>query len=116
MKTPSDYKAGYEKAKARNPELATKYIKYMLVGDPEAEQVIRDLSPFGSKRSNQLISAAMDGKEDELRNGPESLSAFIEKMKIIPSWFDPQAVLPACTLFYRYPYAFTAIIGRCWPR
>ena len=111
MQIPSDYKAGHEKAKARSPELATKYIKYMLVGDTEAEQVIRDLRPLGGQRSSQLISAAMNGKEDELRSAPASLSAFIEKMKIIPDWFDPKAVLPACSLFYRYPYAFTGALA-----
>ena len=105
---PSDYIEGYEKAKAIDPDLAATYIEHLNVGDPEADAVIEDLSSLGRAESARFINAAMEQQEDVLRDAPESLRAFFERLETRPDWFSPDAVLPGCRIFYRHPYVFTA--------
>ena len=105
---PSDYIEGYEKAKAIDPDLAATYIEHLNVGDPEADAVIEDLSSLGRAESARFIHAAMEQQEDVLRDAPESLRAFFERLETRPDWFSPDAVLPGCRIFYRHPYVFTA--------
>ena len=105
---PSDYIEGYEKAKAIDPDLAATYIEHLNVGDPEADAVIEDLISLGRAESARFINAAMEQQEDVLRDAPESLRAFFERLETRPDWFSPDEVLPGCRIFYRYPYVFTA--------
>ena len=108
MQIPSDYLEGYEKARAIDPELAATYIEHLNVGDPEADAVIEDLSSLGRAESARFIQAAMEQQEDVLRDAPESLRTFFERLETRPDWFSPDAALPGRRIFYRYPYVFTA--------
>ena len=38
MRIPTDYTQGYEKARAISPDVADKYVKHTLIGDPLAEE------------------------------------------------------------------------------
>ena len=39
MRIPTDYTQGYEKARAISPDVADKYVKHTLIGDPLAEEM-----------------------------------------------------------------------------
>ena len=108
MQTPSDYLEGYEKARAIDPELAATYIEHLNVGDPEADAVVEDLNSLGRAESARFIEAAMEQKEDVLRDAPESLVTFFERLETPPDWFSSDAALTGSRIFYRYPYVFTA--------
>ena len=108
MQIPSDYTEGYEKARIHDPELAAAYIEHLNVGDPDADAVIDDLNSLGRAESARFIEAAMEQKEDVLRDAPESLRTFFERLETPPDWYDPEAVLPGRRIFYGYPYVFTA--------
>ena len=41
MQIPIAYQPGYEEARASNPELADKYIEHTLIGDPEADALVK---------------------------------------------------------------------------
>lgn len=108
MQVPLDYVAGYDKARVLDPELADTYVSHLLIGDPDADAVVEDLSSLGQKESNRFIEAAMEQSEDVMRDAPESLRTFFARMDTPPEWFDPAATLPGSRLFYRFPYVFTA--------
>ena len=72
MKIPTDYQAGYEKARAVFPDVADNYVAHIFVGDPLGEAVTDDLSKFGARKSGLLIQAAMEGDEEALRDAPGS--------------------------------------------
>ena len=110
MKTqiPTDYITGYEKAQAVDAELASAYVAHTQVGDPGADAVVQDLGLLSRDDSARLINAALEQDEDGLRAAPESLKTFIARLETPPDWFDFDATLPGCNVFYKNWYAFTA--------
>ncbi len=74
MNMPTDYKPGYEKAHAIEPDIADKYIAHTHLGDPLAEAMTEDLAALGERESARLIQAAMENEgEEALRDAPASL-------------------------------------------
>ncbi len=89
MKIPSDYKAGYEKARAVAPEMADNYIAHTLIGDPEGDALMEELKDMGQHGSSRFISMAMENIDGpELRDAPSSLVKFIQGMHPPPDWVD----------------------------
>ena len=108
MQIPSDYVEGYERARLRDPELADIYVSHLVIGDPEADQVVKDLAMASQEDSARFIGAAMEQDETVTRDAPKSLRTFFERLDTPPEWFDSAATLPGSRLFYRFPYVFTA--------
>ena len=63
MSIPSDYNAGYEKARAVAPDIATNYVAHTLIGDPLGEAMTEDLAELGEAESGRLIRAAMNSED-----------------------------------------------------
>ena len=99
---PSDYIAGYERARAVNAELADKYVAHTLIGDPEADALIEELAPLGQLQSSRLINAAMTMKDMEaLIDAPPILMDFFEKAARPPDWVDLDEFDPGVRMFHR---------------
>ena len=102
MNTPTDYRKGYEKARAVAPEIADKYIAHMHIGDPLGEAMTEDLAELSSERSRRLIQAAMNEEDKEaLRDAPASLREFFREAETPPEWLDYSALAPAVRMFHR---------------
>ena len=72
MNIPTDYRPGYEKARAVAPDIADNYVAHTLIGDPLGEAMTEDLSELSSAESRRLIEAAMNQEgEEALRNAPD---------------------------------------------
>ena len=108
MQIPSDFVVGYEKARLRDPELAARYVSHLYVGDPDADLVVEDMASLSQEDSARFIQAAMEQDQAVMRDAPESLKTFFERLDTPPDWFDIEATLPGSRLFYRFPYVFTA--------
>ncbi|MDE0155926.1 MAG: oxygenase MpaB family protein [Gammaproteobacteria bacterium] len=108
MQIPSDYTEGYEKARRVDPDLANLYVQHLNIGDPDADPVVDDMASLSQEDSTEFIKAAMEQNETVMRDAPESLRTFFERLDTPPDWFDPAATLPGSELFYRFPYVFTA--------
>ena len=108
MRIPSDFVDGYEKARLRDPELADRYVSHLFVGDPDADRVVEDMASLSQDDQADFIKAAMEQDQTGMRDAPESLKAFFERLDTPPEWFDLEATLPGSRLFYRFPYVFTA--------
>ena len=106
MRIPSAYQAGYEKAAALNPDLASKYIAYTVVDDPVVDAVIEALEPFPYPEVERFIIAGMEQDEKTLAEAPRLLRDFFEGLESPPAWFDRDAVLPGRQAFHRYSDLF----------
>ena len=101
MKVPSDYVAGYEKARAIDPELADNYVAHTTLGDPVADALMEDLSTIGQRETGRLIQAAMNQDDSGLRDAPQSLLDFFESCNTVPDWIDFDAFIPGIRMFHR---------------
>ena len=99
---PTDYKSGYEKARAVAPEIADRYIEHTLIGDPLAEAMTEDLQQFSAEEQTRLIQAAMNEEgEEALRDAPASLREFFRDAETPPEWLDYAEFAPAVRMFYK---------------
>ena len=99
---PTDYRPGYEKARAIAPDIADKYIEHTLIGDPLGEEMAEDLAAFSPLESRRFIEAAMNEEgEEALRNAPASLLRFFRDTETRPEWLDYSAFTPSVRMFFR---------------
>ena len=102
MHIPSDYKLGYEKARAVAPDIADQYVAHTLIGDPLAEAMTEDLAEFTLEESGRFIQGAMDQEgEEALRDAPASLRRFFKEAETPPEWLDYSAFAPGVRMFHR---------------
>ena len=102
MFIPTDYRQGYEKARAVAPAIADKYIAHTLIGDPLGEAMANDLKAFSPAEARRLIEAAMNEEgEEALRNAPASLLEFFRDAETTPEWLDYAAFAPSVRMFHR---------------
>ena len=106
MQIPSSYQPGYEKALLTDPDLAKTYIQHTLIGDPDADALINGLVSIDEKQQSEFIRAGMDLDEEKLRDAPQVVRAFFEKIGTPPAWFDPESVYPGCRGFQAYSDLF----------
>ena len=102
MDVPTDYVAGYERARAIDPALADLYIAHTRVGDPQADAVAAYLDGLPRAESVEIIRQAMESPEDDhlLRQHPP-VRDFILSIDQTPDWVDPDAFHAAYGLFHR---------------
>ena len=102
MFVPSDYREGYEKARAVAPDIAENYIAHTLIGDLLGEAMTADLAELGTTESRRLIEAAMQQEDKEaLRDAPASLREFFRDAETPPEWLDYAAFAPSVRMFHR---------------
>lgn len=102
MEIPSDYAAGYEKAKVIDPDLAFNYVAHASIGDPEADAVVEELSSLDPDESARHIRTALEGGDgDSLRELPPALANLITGLETPPDWVDPAAFTPGIRMFHR---------------
>ena len=89
LEIPSDYVAGYERARLIEPEKAATYVAHTTIGDPEADPVVDLLFSMQGNERNRLVQGCMDQDEQIMRDAPEPVLNFFEKLDEVPEWFDP---------------------------
>ena len=102
MSIPTDYREGYETARAVAPDIADNYIAHTLIGDSLGEAMMEDLAELSSTDSRRLIEAAMNQEgEEALRNAPASLREFFRDAETPPEWLDYAAFVPSVRMFHK---------------
>ena len=89
LEIPSDYVAGYERARLIEPEKAATYVAHTTIGDPEADPVVDLLFSMQGNERNRLVQGCMNQDEQIMRDAPEPVLKFFEKLDEVPEWFDP---------------------------
>ena len=100
MIVPSAYRAGYDKARALDPELATRYVRHTVIGDPVADAAIEALAPFNVADAHRFIHAGMERDASVLAGAPRAFRDFFADIDDPPAWFDPDSVLPGRRAFH----------------
>ena len=99
---PACYVDGYKAARALDPDLAERYIRYTTLGDPLADQAVEQLAVVVEPQHvHQTIGRTVDRYYDPPRDTPEALRELIESSAIVPDWFDPAIAMKATRAFLR---------------
>ena len=101
LKIPSDYTTGYERARALEPETASNYVAHTVIGDPEADAAIEQLSALDPGEAGRFIKAGMDQDYKGLAGAPPALRELFENLRSPPDWVDPSAFIPGVRMFHR---------------
>ena len=102
MEVPSEYKAGYEKARFVDREVADNYIAHTQIGDPIVDAVVEELASLPQSEASQFLSAGMDEDREGMRNAPQLLrDFFIDSPPPDPEWLDHSAFAPGVRAFQR---------------
>jgi len=109
MKIPSDYKAGYEKARLVDQEAADNYIAHTWIGDPVMDTIVEELESLPQQKVHQFIRAGMEEDPSGLRDAPKSLRDFlVDAPQPDPDWLDHDAFGPGVRAFQRNSVAILA--------
>ena len=99
---PTDYRAGYEKARQLAPEVAANYVAHTLIGDPLADALMEDLSRVSMQEQALLFQAALQEQDrDYLADAPSSAKEFFEDTEKVPAWVDFDSFIPGIRMFHR---------------
>ena len=99
---PTDYTAGYAKARLVDKEAADNYIAHTQVGDPVMDTVVEELAPLPQKEVHRILRAGMDEDRDGMRNAPQLLREFfLDAPQPDPDWLDHDAFAPGIRAFQR---------------
>lgn len=101
MIIPSDYMAGYERARLVDPEIADAYVGHMMVGDPEADAMMDELSALPVRDAHRYIEAGMESDEEVLKDAPPVVVKFFDGLDNPPDWLDPSTFTPGIRMFHR---------------
>ena len=99
MTAPSAYERTYPRARLHDRELADRYIEHTMIGDPELDPVMEELSSMPSAELHRHIEAGIEGKDDLLRKAPLSLRRFFQELED-PEWLDFEAFKPGIRAFH----------------
>ena len=99
---PTDYVAGYAKARAADPEMASNYVLHTRTGDPLGEAAAADLMALEQSEATRLIGLGMaEGGSRALNGAPASLRAFFRDAERQPDWLDSESFAPGGRMFHR---------------
>lgn len=95
---PSAYTSGYAKAQLQDQALADNYIAHTLIGDPELDPVLEELSSLPRDELHRFIAAGVH-HEDSFNKAPEPLRDFFKTLEEPPDWVDFKDFRPGIYVF-----------------
>ena len=99
---PACYVDGYNAARALDPDLAERYIRYTTQGDPLADRAVEQLAAIVEPRHvHGTIARTVDRYHDPPKDTPEALRELIESSAVVPDWFDSEFAMKATRAFLR---------------
>ena len=102
MNIPTDYEAGYEKARAIAPDVAAKYIAHTHIGDSLGEAMTEDLAELSFRRDESTRRSGYEQRRrGALRDAPDSLREFFRDAETPPEWLDYSKFAPGVRMFHR---------------
>ena len=95
---PSAYTSGYAKAQLQDQALADNYIAHTLIGDPELDPILEELSSLPRDELHRFIAAGVH-HEDSFNKAPEPLRDFFKTLEEPPDWVDFKDFRPGIYVF-----------------
>ena len=100
IQLPSDYVESYRQARRIDPAVADNYIKHTLIGDPELDPVMQELSSMPPNDLHRFIGAAIEQHDEVVRKAPQVLRDFFKNLEESPPWLNRRAFEPGIRAFY----------------
>ena len=102
IRVPACYVDGYEAARKVDPELAEKYIRHTMIGDPAADAVVAELAENASPQQvHGIIANTLDNWDNLPAGTPESLRNLVANSCVVPGWYDRDLAMDATRAFVR---------------
>ena len=98
---PTDYRINAERALAARPVAASNYLRHTLIGDPEMDAIMEEMSSLPPGDLGLFIHAGMEEDVDTLRSAPEAFREFFLSPRPDPPWLDREAFQPGIRAFHR---------------
>ena len=98
---PTDYRINAERALAAGPVGTANYLRHTLIGDPEMDAIMEEMSSLPSGDVGSFIHAAMEQDTETLRSAPEAFREFFLSPHPDPPWLDREAFVPGIRAFHR---------------
>jgi len=112
MDIPTDYRAGFAKARLVDADMATRYVTQTMVGDPLADAVMLACDSAPPARQHAWIQRGIEGGAAAIPDAPGELRALITEVERVPPWYDAAATLPGCRAFHgKSEIFFAAFVG-----
>lgn len=102
MNIPTSYIEGYDKALKENPAIAKNYVAHTTIGDPLADDLIRDTISLEPKQFQRYIRLGMVGETnlEEFKSAPKTIRDFFEANEAPPDWVDIDSYKPGVKMFH----------------
>ena len=100
IQVPSDYVESYQQARRLDQAVADNYIKHALIGDPELDLVMQELSSMPPDDLHRFIGAAIEQHDEVARKAPQVLRDFFKNLEESPPWLNRRAFEPGIRAFY----------------
>ena len=101
MRIPTDYIPGYEKARAQDAELASRYVAHTTIGDPDADALMESLAPFGKGETERILRAFAERDREALLSVPSTVQEVFARLEGAPDWLDHAAFVPGTRMSIR---------------
>ena len=99
---PTEYREGYEKARAVDETAADNYVAHTLIGDPVVDALLEELADLSQEQVHHFIEAGMQENEARLKEAPQALrDFFINAPQPEPDWLNQAAFHPGIIAFQR---------------
>ena len=100
IQVPSDYVESHQQARRLDQAVADNYIKHTLIGDPELDPVMQELSSMPTNDLHRFIEAAIEQQKEVERKAPQVLSDFFKNLEQPPPWLNRRAFEPGILAFH----------------
>ncbi len=100
MYVPTAYRAGYEKARQVDPEMADLYIRHTTLGDEAADAAIAACQEASPQQQREWIKRGIEGGAAAIPDAPAALRDIIADSERVPEWFDIAKTRPGSHLFH----------------
>ena len=99
MTIPSAYVDGHKTARLHDEAFADNYVRHTIIGDPELDPIMDELSSLPTDKLHRYIGAGIEQHEEVLREAPQILRDFFDNLEN-PPWLDVEEFRPGIRAFY----------------
>ena len=100
MQIPSDYIESHQQARRLDQAVADNYVKHTLIGDPELDPIMQELSSMPPDDLHRFIGAAVEQHDEVARKAPQVLRDFFKNLEDPPPWLNRRAFEPGIRAFH----------------
>ena len=90
MTIPSAYVDGHKTARLHDEAFADNYVRHTIIGDPELDPIMDELSSLPTDKLHRYIGAGIEQHEEVLREAPQILRDFFDNLEN-PPWLDSKS-------------------------